>query len=142
MPGDAIENREEVRVGHRVLVSDGRPEFIGEVVRFRGKALGWYTAETSTDDSRLKRKDIAYALYQCPGGYRVARIEVYYQRRRERSRWTTKESLTSLLPTAAKDDANQNEQTPGYGLYPEEEARREFPDLFSAVGMPNVRDLD
>ena len=142
MPEDAIENREEVRVGHRVLVSDGRPEFIGEVVRFRGKALGWYTADSSIDDGRLKRKDIAYSLYECPDGYRVARIEVYYQRRREQSRWTTKESFTSLLPAMTAEGVGQDEQTPGYGLYTEEEARQGFPDLFSAVGMPNVRDLD
>ncbi len=68
--------------------------------------------------------------------------EAHYERRRERSRWTTKESFTSLLPTADKDDAGQNEQTPDYGLYTEGEARREFPDLSSAVGMPNVRELD
>ncbi len=40
------------------------------------------------------------------------------------------------------DDVAQNEQTPGYGLYTEEEARQKFPNLFSAVGMPNVRELD
>ncbi len=73
MLGDAVESREEVLVGHRVLVGDGRPEFIGEIVRFWGKALGWYTADSSTDDSHLKRKDIAYSLYECPDGYRVAR---------------------------------------------------------------------
>ncbi len=142
MPEGPIENREEVRVGHHVLVSDGRPPFIGEIVRFRGKLLGWYTADTSIDENRLKRKDITYALYECPGGYSVQRGEAYYQRRRERSRWTTKEVYNSLLPTVAEDDVGQDEQTPGYGLYTEEEARREFPDLFSAVGMPNVRDLD
>lgn len=142
MPEDAIEGREEVKVGHQVLVSDGRPPFIGEIVRFRGKLLGWYTADSSIDENRLKRKDITYALYQCPDGYRVQRSEVYYQRRRERSRWTTVEAYTSLLPTVDGDDVGENEQTPGYGLYTEEEARREFPNLFSAVGMPNVRDLD
>ncbi|MDQ3375734.1 MAG: hypothetical protein M3533_02415 [Actinomycetota bacterium] len=142
MPEDAIENREEVKVGHHILVSDGRPPYIGEIVRFRGKLLGWYTADTSIDDSRLKRKDITCALYRCPRGYRVRRSEVYYQRRRERSRWTTTEAYTSLLPTVNEEDAGVNEQTPGYGLYTEEEARRAFPDLFSAVGMPNVRQLD
>jgi hypothetical protein len=137
-----LEGRQEVYVGHRVLASDGRPPFIGEIIRFRGKLLGGYTADTSTDDSRLKRKDIQLALYQCPGGYRVQRSEAYYQRRRERSRWTTIEAYTSLLPKVAEDSVGQNEQTPGYGLYTEEEARREFPDLFSAVSMPNVRNLD
>jgi hypothetical protein len=92
------------------------------------------------DESRLKRKDINYSLYQCPGGYRVRRTEEHLERRRERSRWYWKEVYTSLLPTV--DDVGENEQTHGYGLYTEEEARRAFPDLFSAVGMPNVRELD
>ena len=41
-----------------------------------------------------------------------------------------------------EEKARENDQAPGYGLYTEEEARREFPELFSAVGMPNVRELD
>jgi hypothetical protein len=49
---------------------------------------------------------------------------------------------TSLLPAVDEEDVGENEQTPGYGLHTEEEARRAFPDLFSAVGMPNVRELD
>jgi hypothetical protein len=85
---------------------------------------------------------VNYNLYQCPGGYRVLRSEVHYERRRERSSWYWKEVYTSLLPTVDEDDVGENEQTPGYGLYTEEEARRAFPDLFSAVGMPNVRELD
>ena len=132
----------DVYVGHRVLVGDSRPEFIGEIVRFKGKPLGYYTSESSTDDSRLERKDITHTLYECPGGYRVARQEWLYQRRRERSRWTRKEVLTSLLPAVSDDDVDQNAQTPGYGLYTEEEARQKFPNLFSAVGLPNVRELD
>ncbi len=142
MPEDGVEGRVEVKVGHHVLVSDGRPPFVGEVVRFRGELLGSYTADTSVDDSRLKRKDTTYALYRCPGGYRIGRSEVHYRRRRERSRWTTTEAYTSLLPKAAEEGADENGQAPGYGLYAEEEARREFPNLFSATGMPNVRELD
>jgi len=42
--GEALEGRQEVYVGHRVLASDGRPPFIGEIIRFRGKLLGGYTA--------------------------------------------------------------------------------------------------
>jgi hypothetical protein len=72
MSEDAIEYREEVQVGRRFSsASEGRPHFMGEIVRFRGRNLGWYTAETSIDESRLKRKDVTYSLYQCPGGYRV-----------------------------------------------------------------------
>ena len=32
---------------------------MGEIVRFRGKHLGWYTAETSIDESRLSSARIA-----------------------------------------------------------------------------------
>ena len=143
MSEDAKEYREEVQVGRRYSsASEGRPHFMGEIVRFKGKHLGWYTAETSMDESRLKRKDVNYSLYECPGGYRARRSEEYYERRRERSRWYWKEVYTTLLPTVDENDEGKNEQTPGYGLYTEEEARREFPNLFSAVGMPNVRELD
>lgn len=123
----------ELKVGHRVFVSGGRPQFIGEVVRFRGKPLGWYTADSSTDDSRLERKVIAYSLYECPGGYRAARIEIYYQRRRERSRWTKKEALTSLLPTVPEDNADQNEQTSGYGVYTDSEGPVQLQFIYSEV---------
>ncbi len=142
MPDDLIEKRQEVRVGNHVYVGDARPPFIGEIVRFRGESLGVYTADDSIDDSRLKRTLVQCVLYRCPGGYRIYRSELHYQRRKERSRWQRKEAFTSLLPTVDEKDVGQNEQTPGYGLYTEEEARRAFPELFSAVGLPNVRDLD
>jgi hypothetical protein len=137
---DDVENKVEVKVGHRVFASDGRPRFVGEVLRFKGEYLGFYTAEDSTDDGRLKRTEVSYSLYRCPGGYRVFRSELHSQRRRERSRWHKKEAFSSLLPTA--DEEGADEQTSNYGLYTEEEARRAFPRLFSALDMPNVRDLD
>lgn len=142
MPEDVVERREEVLVGHRVFVSDSRPRFVGEKVRFRGKNLGHYTAETSLDDVRLKRTDVIYTLYQCPSGYRIACTEVRYQRRRERSRWTTVESSTNLLPKTDETNVDNTEGDSIYGAYSEAEARRMFPNLFSAVGMPNVRELD
>ena len=46
--------------------------------------------------------------------------------------------ITGLLPTVDKEIAGENRQTPVQGLYTEEEVRRAFPDLLSAVGMPNV----
>jgi hypothetical protein len=149
VPEDAIEHKEEVEVGHRryhrEYVGEGyevMPAFIGEQVRFKGKSLGVYTVEDSIDDSRLKRTLIQYVLYQCPGGYRVYRSELHYRRRKERYRWQKHEAFSSLFPTVNKEDAGQNEQTSGYGIYTEEEARREFPDLFPAVGLPKVHELD
>jgi hypothetical protein len=118
------------------------PAFIGEKVRFKGKSLGVYTVEDSIDDSRLKRKVPSFTLYECPGGYRVKRTEFYLQRRKERYRWQKHEAFTSLLPTVDEGDAGPNEQTSSYGIYTEEEARRHFPDLFPAVGMPKVHELD
>lgn len=149
MPEDATEHKEEVYVGHRILhrayVGEGphlMPDFIGEKVRFKGQSLGVYTTEDSIDDSRLKRKLVQYVLYQCPGGYRVYRSELHYRRRKERHCWQKHEAFSNLLPAVNEEGAGQNEQTPAYGLYTEEEARREFPELFSALGMPNVRELD
>jgi hypothetical protein len=149
VPEDAIEHKEEVEVGHRryhrAYVGEGyevMPAFIGEKVRFKGKSLGVYTVEDSIDDSRLKRKVLSLTLYECPGGYRVKRTEFYLRRRKERYRWQKHEAFTSLLPTVDEGDAGPNEQTSSYGIYTEEEARRDFPDLFPAVGMPKVHELD
>jgi hypothetical protein len=139
---EGIEDKVEVDVGHRIFASDNRPRFVEEVVRFKGEYLGFYKAEDFLDDSRLKRTEISYSLYRCPGGYRVHRSELHSQRLRERSGWQRKEAFLSLLPTVDEEGVGRDEQTPNYGLYTEEEARRTFPRLFSAVGMPNVRNLD
>ncbi len=142
LPEDAMEDKVEVLVGRRVHVSDGRPQFLGEKVRFKGKQLGHYVASDKTDESRLKRKETFYVLYQCPGGYRVQRTEMESRRRRERARWTRVESFTTLLPVADGEGSHPDQGSPSYGIYGEEEARRAYPDLFSAVGLPNVRELD
>ena len=142
MQKEIVQNKVEVHVGHRVLVSDGRPRFVGEIARFRGKRLGYYIESSTIDDDRLKRKDVYNELYRCPDGYRVSRQEVYYRRRRERARWHAQEAFVSLLPVVNRDDAGHDGSPPVYGTYTEEEARREYPKLFSAVGLPNVRDLD
>ena len=149
MPEDSLEYKEEVEVGHRryhrAYVGEGyevMPAFIGEKVRFKGKSLGVYTVEDSIDNSRLKRKVLSFTLYECPGGYMVKRTEFYLRRRKERHRWQKHEAFTSLFPTVDEGDADQNEQTSSYGIYTEEEARREFPDLFPAVGLPKVHELD
>jgi len=149
VPEDAIEHNEEVDVGHRrynrQYVGEGyevMPAFIGQKVRFKGNSVGVYTLEDSIDESRLKRKHIQYVLYRCPGGYRVYRSELHYRRRNERYRWQKHEAFTSLLPTLEEGDAGPKEQTSSYGIYTEEEARRDFPDLFSAAGVSNVHELD
>src|SRR5919112_2894117 len=149
VPEDAIELEEEVEVGHRryhrEYVGKGyevMPAFIGEKVRFKGKSVGVYTVEDSIDESRLKRKVLSFTLYECLGGYRVKRTEFYLRRRKERYRWQKHEAFTSLLPTLDKGDAGPNEQSSSYGIYTEEEARRDFPDLFSAVGLHKACELD
>ncbi len=142
MTKDDIDNNVEVDVGHRVFASDGHPRFVGEVVRFKGEYLGFYKAEDFLDDSCLKRTEICYFLYRCPGGYRVRRSELHSRRLTERGSWQRKEAFSSLLPPVDEEGVGRDEQTPNYGLYTEEKARRTFPRLFSAVGMSNVRDLD
>jgi hypothetical protein len=139
---DGIEDKVEVDVGHRIFASDDRPRFVGEVVRFKGEYLGFYKAEDFLDDSSLKRTEISYSLYRCPGGYRVRRSELHSRRHREQSSWQRKEAFSRLLPTVDEEGVGRDEQTPNYGLYTEEEARRTFPRLFSALGMPNVCNLD
>jgi hypothetical protein len=146
---EALKHKVEVDVGHRryhrEYVGEGyqvMPAFIGEKIRFKGESLGVYTTEDSIDESRLKRKLIQYVLYRCPGGYRVYRSELHCRRRNERYRWQKHEAFTSLLPTLEEGDAGPKEQTSGYGIYTEEEARRDFPDLFSAAGVSNVHELD
>ena len=149
MPEDAIEYKEEVEVGHRryhrEYVGKGyevMPAFLGEKIRFKGNSVGVYTAEDSIDESRLKRRVLSFTLYECPGGYRVKRTELYLRRRKQRYCWQKHEAFTSLLPTVDEGDAGSNEQSSSYGIYTEEEARRDFPELFSAVGLHKVHELD
>jgi hypothetical protein len=149
VPEDAIEHNEEVEVGHRrynrQYVGEGyevMPAFIGQKVRFKGNSVGVYTLEDSIDESRLKRKVLSFTLYECPGGYRVKRTEFYLRRRKERYRWQKHEAFTSLLPTLEEGVAGPKEQTSSYGIYTKEEARRDFPDLFPAAGVPKVDELD
>jgi hypothetical protein len=47
---------------------------------------------------------------------------------------------TSSDPIAPLHARAITSRKPGFSI--EEEVRRAFPDLFSAVGMPNVRELD
>lgn len=126
----------EVRVGEYGL--GGR--FIGEIVRFRGLALSTYPDPNALQELGRRRAALC-TLYRCPSGYRVYREEIpFYPEKRRYKYGRRKEGhAASLLPVGARTG---DEGAPEYGLYTEEEARRSFPWLFSALGTPNIRDLD
>ncbi len=56
-----------------MYVSNVRPQFMGEKVRFTGRRLEHYVSSDEVDDNRLKRKETHLILYRCPGGCRVQR---------------------------------------------------------------------
>ena len=64
MSEGTADKKVEVQVGRRVAGEDA--PFIGEIIRFKGKKFGTYTADRSISDN--KRKDVVYALYRCPDG--------------------------------------------------------------------------
>lgn len=133
-----MEGQVEVTVGKRSYEHKG--QIIVEKIRFKGEQLGHYTSDTALDDSRLSRCETIYTLYRCPDGYRVARTLLNSKRRRERARWSKKEALTELLPKANGTEGDATVLGADYSYYGEDEARRLYPGLFSAVGMANVRD--
>lgn len=135
-----MESQVEVVVGKRSFESKGQS--LVEKIRFCGERLGHYTSDTTLDDSRLNRRETIYSLYRCPGGHRVARTLLDSKRRRERARWSKKEAVTRLLPVTDGTDGDAVALGMDYGYYSEDEARRMYPELFSAVGLPNVRHLD
>ncbi len=97
------------------------------------------------NDGHLKRKDVVYGLYRCPDGYKVVRHGTDYRRRRGRARWTAQEAVTSSLPVVeggGRTDHNEQKAVPVHGTFTKEEARQTFPKLLSAVGLPNMRELD
>lgn len=122
------ERRVEVRVGREA--PDGT--FLGELVRFTGEEIGSYTDYSlawSNDD-----RGMTYTLYRTPdGNYRV-HVEHW-------SRWQGEDSAATLHPFGEKETVWDDEPT-RYRTYSEEEARREWPELFAAIGAPNVRDID
>ena len=122
----------DVKVG--VWLPDGT--FTGEVLRFAGEEVGSYT-EYSPANSRDDR-GTTYTLYRCPPGNHY-RVEV-----EEWSRWHTESSEAALFPNGSSaEDRGPEEPLYDYSeTYSEEQVRREYPELFAAVGMPNVRDLD
>ena len=133
-----MESKVEVTVGKQSFEYQGQT--LVERIRFRGERLGHYTSDTELDDSRLARRETIYTLYHSPNGYRVARTLFDSKRRRERARWSRKEALTELLPKSAGTSDDTPMLGAEYGYYSEDEARKLYPELFSAVGMANVRE--
>ncbi len=125
------ENRIEVKVGG--YGADGT--FLGEVLRFRAEEAGsWtdYSSATSRDD-----RGATYTLYRLPGSPREPRYRVHEF---DWSNWQGEGSEAFLYPVAEGEETEYGPIT--YGAYTEEEARQEWPQLFAALGMPNVRDID
>ncbi len=109
----------EVKVGR--WLPDGT--FTGEVLRFTGSEVGSYTdyTESRSEDDR----GTTYTLYRSGReGYRV-HVERW-------TKWEVEESEAWLDPN------DPDAATP----YTEAEARQAYPELFAALGMPNVRDID
>lgn len=119
------EAKVEVKVG--VYTADGT--FLGEVVRFAAEEVGsWtnYAAATSSDD-----RGTTYTLYRLPDGtYRVHEFDW--------SNWQGEESEAFLHPATGV----VTDEGPVYSAYTLEEARKEWRQLFAALGEPNVRDID
>ena len=117
------ETRVELPVGS--WITDGT--FTGHLVRFTGEEIGSFgpTAEDTT----------TYTLYRCPmpgapsggGGDVGYRVHV--------KEWW---AYPDLPGQAHLEPTGPDEHIP----FTEEDARQGFPELFAAVGMPNVIDLD
>ncbi len=118
----------EVEVGG--YAPDGT--FLGERLRFEAVELGsWtdYRASSSSDD-----RGTTYTLYRPDGGrYRIHEYSW--------SRWQGEAGEASLHPTEPVEDEWGTHGPIVYGSYTEEEARAEWPHVFAALDMPNVRDI-
>jgi EXLDI family protein len=96
---------------------DGDGVFLGEMLRFTGDEVGSYTDHRSRDD-----RGTTYTLYRTlDGRYRV---HVH-----EWTRWQGEDADAWLWP--------EDGETADEG-----DARQQFPELFAALGMPDVYDLD
>jgi hypothetical protein len=127
---NAARQAEKVEVGR--WAPDGT--FTGEELRFTGEEAGSYTdySEARSSDDR----GITYTLYRTPD----ARYRVHVH---EWSRWQGEDSSATLHPFEERgEDGVYGREPLAYATYTEEEARRAWPELFAAVGTPNVRDLD
>ena len=121
------EAKVEVKVG--AYTADGT--FLGEVVRFTAEEAGsWtnYSAATSGDD-----RGTTYTLYKLPGEPRRYRVHEF-----DWSNWQGEESEAFLHPATGV----VTDEGPQYSAYTLEEARKEWRQLFAALGKPNVRDID
>lgn len=130
------ESKVEVKVGR--WTPDGT--FTGEELRFAGEEIGSYTdfsMARSNDD-----RGITYTLYRVPpsgeAGEPAYRVYV-----KEWTRWQGEDESAALHPFEELSEGEVYANIPvTYTTYSEEEARRAWPELFAAVGMPNTRDID
>jgi len=114
--------KEEIEVGK--WLADGT--FVGHLVRFRGEWVGYY--EAPGDEAGVT---VTHTLFRCPmpaerpeeAGYRVHVVD-----------WRRSRGEVS--------EARLEPDDPDPRPFTEVEARQGFPELFAAVGMPNVIELD
>jgi len=117
----AVVEKEEVEVGK--YLADGT--FTGHLVLFTGEWVGYYAAPG--DEAAVT---VTHTLFRCPMlagseevGYRVHVVDWRRNRGEESEAW--------LEPCG-----------PDSSPFTEEEARHAFPELFAAVDMPNIVELD
>ncbi len=118
------EHQTETKVEVEVGPYDEGGTFLGQLVRFTGEEIGSHTdyAEARSSDDR----GTTSTLYRTPdGSYRV-HVERW-------TRWQGESSEAHLWP--------QDEDGSFYAVS-EAEAREYHPQLFAAIGNPNVLDLD
>lgn len=134
-----MENAEATKVSVKVGGWDPDGTFTGQVIRFSGEEVGFYRqlhGQFSSGDDR----GTDYRLYKTPDGKYRVHIDTW-------SRWQGEESYAQLLPNNAEEDMfHPDDPEYGhpvkYGTYTEEEARSRHPQIFAAIGDPNVIDLD
>ena len=125
-PQNTVEAKVEVKIG--AWLPDRT--FTGKLVRFKGEEVGGYTdfSEANSSDDR----GTTYTLYYCPRF--VDDVELKYYRVHV-ERWTRGQGESS---EAWLEPFDPDAKMP----FNEAEARQGFPELFAALGMPNVIELD
>jgi hypothetical protein len=110
--------------------------FLGHIVRFTGEEIGAYIDYSRA--SGLDDRGTTHVLYRVVDSVQGDWYRVYVKKW---SRWPGEGSEAYLSPTVHPDDTGDDEEKPVYDTFTEESARRLFPELFAAAGMPNVREL-
>jgi len=116
--------------------------FTGETLRFTGEKIGSWK-ERQGELGRPGYRIIDYTLYKVGGshpGYRV-HIEGWNPTPPENRSATLEPNDARKDSSFAVDDPMHGKQL-NYSTFTEEEARRAYPNLYAALGLSNVRDLD